>query len=145
VHWLIDSSVLLRFFAEADPQHRAVTSKIEFLRDSNATICFTPQVARESWSVLTRPLEVGGFSLSVSKTAETLANAALIFQFLADTPAIYDQWLELVRLHSVSGRQVHDAYHVAAIMAHGLDGVITLDARDFKRYPDIQVLDPRSP
>ena len=37
---------------------------------------------------------------------------------------------------------MHDAYHVAAMLAHGLGRVLTLDDRDFKRYSEISILHP---
>jgi predicted nucleic acid-binding protein len=145
VSWLIDSSALLRFFVEDDPENGSVTSCVKSLREAGSKVCFTPQVIRESWSVLTRPSEVGGFGLSTIDADKFVDKANVTFMFLHDTRVVYQQWLELVRLYSVSGRQVHDAYHVAAMKAHGLLGVVTLDRRDFKRYAGIEVLDPRLP
>ncbi len=64
------------------------------------------------------------------------------FDFCDDSTGIYRTWSNLVEQHGVSGRQVHDANHVAAVMAHGLDGILTLDERDFRRYPGIAIIRP---
>jgi predicted nucleic acid-binding protein len=141
---LLDTSVLIRFFSEDAPLAPLVKDCIEKLLLEGSTLSFTPQVVRESWGVLTRPKDVGGYGLSTSEANSFVVGTHNAFDFLADVPDVYLQWLNLVRTHSVSGKQVHDAYHVAAMKAHNLDGIITLDARDFKRYAGIQILDPRS-
>ena len=47
-------------------------------------------------------------------------------------------WREIIEKHKVSGRQAHEAYHVAAMLAHGLNRVLMLDKRDFERYGEIE-------
>jgi len=61
------------------------------------------------------------------------------FAFADDVPGIFDQWLALVRSYGVSGKQVHDANHVAAMLTHGMSCVLTLDTRDFARYREIEI------
>jgi hypothetical protein len=38
--------------------------------------------------------------------------------------------------------QVHDARLVAAMLAHGVPQILTLNPRDFQRYTEITVLHP---
>ena len=59
-----------------------------------------------------------------------------------DTAEVYECWTELVTKYEVLGRQVHDAYHVAAMMVHRVPKVLTLDRRDFSRYEGIEVVFP---
>lgn len=49
----------------------------------------------------------------------------------------------LVKAHQVSGRQVHDARLVAAMLAHKIGNLLTFNSADFKRYHEINLLDPR--
>jgi len=119
-----------------------VVAAVEEITSTGAPIYFTPQVVRESWSVLTRPRDVGGYGLTPALANTFIERAHWGFRFASDTPEIYDLWRDLVKTHQVSGRQAHDAYHVAAMIAHGLSRVLTLDVRDFNRYPGIAVLDP---
>ena len=46
--------------------------------------------------------------------------------------------------HNVSGVQVHDARLAAAMRVHGIQRVLTFNARDFARYPDIQAVHPQT-
>ena len=77
------------------------------------------------------------------EAANFIEQAHIAFTFTPDTPDVYRLWLELVTDHRVSGRQVHDA-HVAAMLAHGLSSVLTLDGRDFHRYAGITLVPPES-
>ncbi len=45
--------------------------------------------------------------------------------------------------HSVSGVQVHDAKIVASMKAHDIENLLTFNAKDFKRYPDIKTFEPK--
>jgi predicted nucleic acid-binding protein len=139
---LIDTSALIRFFSINDPQFAAVVSKVQSLLDGGDDICFTPQVARESWCVLTRPSEVHGFGQSPGGAQRIISEAARLFEYLPDNAEIYDRWLRLVSDLGISGRQVHDAYHVAAMMTHGITRIVSLDLRDFARYDGIEVVVP---
>jgi predicted nucleic acid-binding protein len=44
----------------------------------------------------------------------------------------------------LSGVQVHDARLAAAMHVHGIQRVLTFNARDFARYPDIQAVHPQA-
>jgi len=43
----------------------------------------------------------------------------------------------------VSGKQAHDARLAAAMLRHGLTHLLTFNIEDFKRYPSINILDPK--
>jgi hypothetical protein len=54
----------------------------------------------------------------------------------------------LVVDHGVSGKQLydtrfHDARLVAAMIVHGITPLLTLDAGDFSRFPEITAVHPR--
>ena len=139
---LVDSSVILRYVAVDDPLHPRVLSKVEGLLSGGHLVVFTPQVARECWSVMTRPKEVNGLGLSPQEAAVLMVPVESIFSFFDDKPGIFAEWNRLVRESGVSGKQAHDANHVAAMAVHGLDTILTLDERDFLRYPEVSVLKP---
>jgi predicted nucleic acid-binding protein len=97
----------------------------------------------EFWNVCTRPADKNGFGLT---GAEADVRAKLIesrFTLLPDTARIQTEWRRLVVACSVSGVQVHDARLVAAMLAHGVTHLLTLNDQDFARYPGISVLHPR--
>ena len=69
-----------------------------------------------------------------------------------DNAEVHRQWQDLVTRYSIVGKQAHDACHVAAMIAHGLDALLTFDTGDFARFsglvrvrsPDDEGLVPRS-
>ena len=64
-----------------------------------------------------------------------------LFRVLPEIP-LYDQWLSLVSNYRVSGKNVHDAQLVAAMVMHGVEQILTFNGADFTRYAEISVLDP---
>lgn len=49
---------------------------------------------------------------------------------------------DLVVSRNVIGVKVHDAKLVASMIAHDIERLVTFNTKDFKRYPEIEVLDP---
>jgi predicted nucleic acid-binding protein len=66
------------------------------------------------------------------------------FTLLPDNELIHPQWRRLVLDQAVSGAQVHDARLVAAMHVHGVTHLLTLNVRDFARYPGITVVHPQT-
>ncbi len=52
------------------------------------------------------------------------------------------EWRKIVVAAGVSGIQVHDARMVAAMRVHGIANLLTLNAKDFRRFSGITVLSP---
>jgi predicted nucleic acid-binding protein len=65
-----------------------------------------------------------------------------LFTFLPDNKQIHDEWRQLIVTHSVSGLQVYDARIVAVMKVHAVSHLLTLNKKDFIRYPGISVLTP---
>jgi hypothetical protein len=59
------------------------------------------------------------------------------FLLLADSPDIFEKWLQLVQQHEVIGKQVYDARLVAATSVHNLANLLTFNTIDFKRFTTI--------
>ncbi|HEV2620398.1 MAG TPA: hypothetical protein VGU23_10730 [Acidobacteriaceae bacterium] len=115
---------------------------VHALRQKGMTPAFTLQNMTEFWNASTRPIERNGFGLNV---AETERNARVIersFAFLPDTEAVYREWRTIVVQYGISGVQVHDARLVAAMYAHQINRILTLNASDFNRFRGISVVDP---
>jgi predicted nucleic acid-binding protein len=105
-------------------------------------LVFTPQVMRETWAVLTRPRLVNGYGLDPQTALQTVNLTTNQFVLVPDTADVYFRWLGILASINISGKQVHDAYHVAAMRAHGITKILTVDKRDFVRYADVQVIIP---
>ena len=139
---LVDSSVVLRFVSVDEPMHGPAASKIESLIAEGHRLVFTPQIARECWAVMTRPENANGLGLSTEEAGRLMVAVESVLHLLDDVPGIYGEWWRLVRSYAVTGKQVHDANHVAAMKAHGIVQILTLDERDFRRYAEITILKP---
>ena len=66
-----------------------------------------------------------------------------LFSVLPELPLL-EEWERLVTRYRVLGRNTDDARLVAAMKVHGIENLLTFDVQDFKRYPDISVLDPNA-
>jgi predicted nucleic acid-binding protein len=73
--------------------------------------------------------------------AVEIATIERLFELAADDPAIYPIWKGLVITHRALGTQVYDARLVAAMLAHGINRILTFNGADFSRY-GITVLHP---
>ena len=141
---MIDTNILLRLTRRDDPDYDIVRNAIQTLQKSGATLCYTPQNLVEFWNVATRPKDRNGFGLSVADADREVQLIEGQLTLLPDNEQIHRHWKRLVVAHGVSGVQVHDARLVAAMQAHGVTRLLTLNDRDFVRYPDIVVLHPHN-
>ena len=66
------------------------------------------------------------------------------YLLLEETPALFEQWFQLVASADVRGRSVYDARLVAAMYVHRVEHIVTFDVVDFRNYPAIIALDPAS-
>ena len=63
---------------------------------------------------------------------------------MGDTLNIFRRWEQLVDRYNVSGKNVHDARLVAAMLEHDISHLLTFNGKDFKRFDEITVVDPAS-
>lgn len=139
--YLADSNILLRLANEHHAQYQFVRRILHALREKGMMPAYTLQNMAEFWNVSTRPRERNGFGLTVE---EAEMNARVIeqnFVFLPDNETVYREWRRLVVQHSIAGVQVHDARLAAAMYAHGLTEILTLNPADFKRFDGIRPID----
>lgn len=57
-----------------------------------------------------------------------------IVALLDDEPGIFTIWQDLVARYDLRGTRVFDANLVAAALHHRLEGILTLDSKDLRRY-----------
>lgn len=141
--YLVDTGVLLRFLLRSDPAYAAVRQAVRLLKTRREHLVTTSQNIAEFWNVCTRPPTArGGLGMSVEATERRVRLLERHFHVLPDSSAVYPHWKTLVLAHSISGVQVHDARLVAAMIVHGVSHVLTLNIRDFARYPNITAVAP---
>lgn len=140
--YLVDTNVLLRSVQATDPMYPHARLAAASLINQSHQLAVIAQNLIEFWAVGTRPLANNGLGLSITDTAAHLWSFQDTFSFLPDTPEIFFERQRLVELHEVSGRQVHDARLVAAMLIHGVSHLLTFNNADFKRYTEITVVHP---
>ena len=143
VRIVADANVALRAFYTPDPQHGVIRRAVERLLELDAVLCVTPQVMREVYHTCMRPHEGNGLGFDVPRARAFLG----LFDkgewtLLDDIQGIHAEWRRLIDTIEIRGRQAHDANHAAALLAHRVTHLLTLDRRDFARYPGISVLNP---
>ena len=142
--YLIDTNVLLRLVQDIHPMHDDAAASIRQLLSINEELFIISQNLIEFWAVATRPVNYNGLGLTIDQAEQELSKLKNIFILRLDTAAIFLAWEKLVKVHKVAGKQVHDARIVAAMLAHGITDLLTFNTDDFKRYAEIQVIDPQS-
>ena len=132
---LLDTNVLLRLAQPHHRQYRAATGGVARARLAGEALSVTPQNIAEFWAVATRPVgAANGLGLTAAAAAAEIATIEQMFELAADDPEIYPIWKGLVVTHRVLGAQVYDARLVAAMLAHGIDRILTFNVADFSRY-----------
>lgn len=61
---------------------------------------------------------------------------------LTEVPDIGPRWRRVVEQFSVISKQAHDARLIALMEAHGIDRILTMNAKDFARFNHISILTP---
>ncbi|TWU37423.1 type II toxin-antitoxin system VapC family toxin [Novipirellula artificiosorum] len=139
---LLDTNLLLRSIETASKQHAAAKDAIKKLAEDNQQLVIVPQVIYEFWSVATRPQEYNGLGLSPKVAKQRVDTFERMFDLLPDSANLYAMWLDLVESQSVIGKNVHDARLVAAMYDHGVSHLLTFNAKDFRRYDGIGLIEP---
>ena len=140
--YLFDTNILLRLTRRGDSSYTVIRHAVLELLKQDASLYYCPQNIVELWNVLTRPLDRNGFGLTNGETEEEIRLVEHDFTLLPDNEKIHPIWRRLVNDYSVRGRQVHDARLVAAMHAHGITHLLTLNRTDFFRYREITVVHP---
>ena len=142
--YLFDTNIFLRLAEKNSSERLIILNAIRKIRADNKTICYTPQILAEFWNVCTRPVSArGGFGLSLAQTKRKVNLIQKYFEILPDTLQTFTEWRKIVSDYGVTGVQVHDAKLVASMNVHKVEYLITLNEKDFKRFP-IKVVSPRN-
>ena len=140
--YLVDTNILLRLVQPDSPEYGTIRQCTDRLWAGGADLFYTSQNLAEFWNVCTRPADRNGFGFSVTETDERAALIEAKFSFAADSEATHQEWRRIVVAAGVSGIQVHDVRMVAAMRVHGIANLLTLNAKDFRRFSDITILSP---
>jgi len=140
--WLLDTNILLRMSKSDDAYHPMISGALRVLVGRGARLCFTSQTLGEFWNASTRPLDKNGFGLSVEETDRIARVIERDFELLPDSREVHDRWRHLLFAHQVKGVQVHDTRLAASMYVHGVTQLLTINVRDFQRFPWLRVAHP---
>ncbi len=145
--YLVDSNVLLRWLDTTDEEHTTAKNAINSLDEQGHNLHVAPQNIIEFWAVASRPVEKNGFGWDVARCRSSVPLLLASFDLLDDAPAIFGEWQRLVATYGVIGLHVHDTRLVAVMKAHGVDSLLTFNAKHFRRFEageNIVVVEPAS-
>jgi predicted nucleic acid-binding protein len=131
---MLDTNVLLAATDEGRPEHRDALTVLNEWAAGDTTLCTSGQILREYLAVATRPAEQNGLGL---KPADAVSNVRAIRErtaFLAEDARVADRLQRLLLDVECTGKQVHDANVIAAMLAHGVGTVVTMNVDDFARF-----------
>ena len=96
-------------------------------------LCTSGQVLREYLVVATRPAELNGLGLGISKALENVNAIRARLRFLNENRAVLRLRAPLDDV-DCSGKQIHDANVVATALSHGVQRILTSNTQDFERF-----------
>ncbi len=143
--YLVDANVLLRWLDEDNTQHATAKGAIDDIEAQGHELYITSQNVIEFWAVATRPVEKNGFGWDLARCISAVPLLLASFDFLPDTAPVFDEWQRLAAAYGVTSLHVHDVRLVAVIKANGVDGILTFNAKHFRRFEtgeNIVVIDP---
>ena len=140
--WMLDTNILLRMSQPLDSYQQVVSTALQVLVSQGARLCFTSQILGEFWNSCTRPLVKNGFGLTVDETCQIAQVIERTFELLPDSRDVHDRWRMLLVSHHVKGVQVHDTRIAASMYVHGIEQLLTINVRDFQRFPDLKAVHP---
>lgn len=140
--WFIDTNILLRLASIRQAEHPDVRLAVDHLLTLGQDIFCAAQNVAEFWNVSTRPADKNGFGLTIPEVQRELARIERFLTILPETLEVFEEWKRLVLAHEVRGVQVHDARLAANMRVHGVRNLLTLNGRDFRRFPEIAIFAP---
>ena len=124
----LDTNVLLGA-TDTTREHHHVS--IALLRAGGIPLCVSGQVFREYLVVATRPIKVNGLGLDPVDALSNISRLRGRVALLEENEHVHRRLSRLVERHVLRGKRIHDANIAATAMAHGIEGIVTLNPGDF--------------
>lgn len=143
MNWLVDTNVLLRLAQPSHEMYGDASRSLATIANRGDHVRIVPQNLFEFWVVATRPIPSNGLGISPRDASGELLKFKRLFMLLPDSAEIFSRWEQLVIKYDVSGKQAHDTRLVAAMLVHNLTHLLTFNDRNFKRFTEITVVNPK--
>ena len=132
----VDTNVLVYVSRMPALLHRRALNALARLEAEGARPWVSRQVLREYLAVTTRP-QAFGPALPMAEALADVHRFRTLFGVTADQPEDFDRLLRLLADHPGSGKQVHDANLVSAMLGQGITRLLSFNHSDFRRFGDL--------
>ena len=129
----VDTNVLVAARFMTAPAHVVACRCLDRAGDSEEPLHISRQIVREYLVVATRS-QIWSKPLVMDDALKDAMGLISSFTVLEDSPDVMAALIALCREVPVAGKQIHDANIAATMLAHGERRLLTLNARDFRRY-----------
>lgn len=141
---VLDANILLRFVDTTAALHPITVAALNTLRAQSHSLRTVPQSLYEFWVVGTRPVANNGLGLTPAECDQAIDDILAAFPVFDDRPDLFTIWRTLVATYACVGKPAHDARYVAAMNTQGITHLLTFNGIDFRRFPNITILDPHA-
>ena len=140
---LLDTNVLIHAANAASPVYMLARQLREQVVGGAIQACLTPQNLWEFYAVVTNPRRIDPpLSASEARREVLLYAETPHIRLIIPRQSSYQRALALLRQHPVIGKDVFDLYLVATMLDYDVSTIYTENIHDFRRYPDIEVVNP---
>jgi predicted nucleic acid-binding protein len=129
----IDTNILIYRSIDSSPFHQPAISAMKKAEELGARFTLSRQVLREYLSATTRIVNKPAM-ISLTQALKDVQVFAERFAVLDAGPEVWTEFEVLLSEGGFAGKQVHDAHHVAIMLAHGEKQLLTNNAADFLRF-----------
>jgi predicted nucleic acid-binding protein len=136
---LLDTNILLLLLQPHHAHSPLAERALNILRKRNEVLNLTAQNLVEFWAATTRPVDENENGLGF-----TTGQAAAEVDALMRSSGYSFCWRCLVAAYRVSGKNTHDVRLGAAMIVHGVSNILMFNTKDFTRYAEIVVVDPKT-
>ena len=142
---LLDTNVLVYAADVTSPFHNTASVILNRGLQGSLSLCITPQVLFEFFSVITNPKRVDSVwdKEKVVRAIEKYFQADLITKIYPNTNDVQDL-LDFLKRYEIKGRGIFDLHLVITMLANGVTRICTYNDKDFTKYSEIEVLNPES-
>lgn len=137
----VDTNVLLAATDRDRQQHADALKFLEDGKEGKYRLFATAQIFREYLVVSTRPLDGKGLGLSPALAVANVDLFRTILQILPEDEETATQLFQLVHIHQLKGKRIHDANLIAGMFRHGLRKLKTYNPSDFQVFTGVTLID----
>jgi len=129
----VDTNVLLRAVSLDMALHREAATLVQQMWDRDVELWISRQIFREYLVQTTHPNTLSS-SLTISQIMEHIEIIETLFHVADEIQEVTEQLLSLTQIYPTRGKQIHDANIVATMLVYGIDTLLTMNGKDFRRF-----------